>query len=221
MQLSTRASASLGRRLSRCAFCVASATCLILSTPQIIDLNLDNSKATEIEGLTDEYSRLETLSLINVGLQSLRGLPKLPSLKRLELSDNRIHGGLHTLSQNCPSLESLTLSGNKIRDLDALKALQQLPKLRILDLYTCEICSHLDDYRNKVFELLPQLVFLDGFDAENRELPEESDEEEEDDVDDDEGDYEEEEDEDEDGIGASGDVCDDDDGGEAFKKKSS
>lgn len=56
---------------------------------QIKELNLDNSRSTSIVGLTDEFTNLETLSLINVGLISLKGFPKLPNLKKLELSDNR------------------------------------------------------------------------------------------------------------------------------------
>lgn len=56
---------------------------------QIKELNLDNCRSTAIEGLTDEFTALEKLSLINVGLTSLKSFPKLPSLKKLELSDNR------------------------------------------------------------------------------------------------------------------------------------
>lgn len=56
---------------------------------QIKELNLDNCRSTSIEGLTDEFTALEKLSLINVGVTSLKSFPKLPSLKKLELSDNR------------------------------------------------------------------------------------------------------------------------------------
>lgn len=56
---------------------------------QITELNLDNCRSTSIVGLTDEYTALESLSLINVGLTTLKGFPKLPNLKKLELSDNR------------------------------------------------------------------------------------------------------------------------------------
>lgn len=56
---------------------------------QIKELNLDNCRSTSIVGLTDEFCNLEVLSLINVGLTSLKGFPKLPNLRKLELSDNR------------------------------------------------------------------------------------------------------------------------------------
>ena len=50
---------------------------------QVKDLILDNTHATQIEGLTDEYTALESLSLINVGLISLKGFPKLPNLQKV------------------------------------------------------------------------------------------------------------------------------------------
>lgn len=59
-------------------------------SPQITELNLDNCRSTNIVGLTDDFTALEALSLINVGLTTLKGFPKLPNLTRLELSDNRL-----------------------------------------------------------------------------------------------------------------------------------
>ena len=50
---------------------------------QIKELNLDNCRATIIEGLTSDFKNLESLSLINVGLTTLKGLPSLPSLKKV------------------------------------------------------------------------------------------------------------------------------------------
>ncbi|QQP53198.1 Uncharacterized protein FKW44_005579, partial [Caligus rogercresseyi] len=48
----------------------------------ITELNLDNSRATQIEGLTDEYANLSSLSLISVGLTTLKGFPSLPKLQK-------------------------------------------------------------------------------------------------------------------------------------------
>lgn len=47
---------------------------------------------------------------------------------------------------------------------------QNLKNLKSLDLYSCEV-STLDDYRDNVFELLPQLTYLDGYDQEDNEVP--------------------------------------------------
>ncbi|KAK7806021.1 hypothetical protein U0070_021865, partial [Myodes glareolus] len=85
----------------------------------------------QIEGLTDEFVSLEFLSLIS--------LPKLPKLKTLELSDNRIFGGLDRLAEKLPTLTHLNLSGNKLKDISALEPLKKLDCLKSLDLFGCEI----------------------------------------------------------------------------------
>ena len=50
---------------------------------QVVELNLDNCRSTNIVGLTDDYKNLTSLSLINVGLTSLKNFPALPSLKKV------------------------------------------------------------------------------------------------------------------------------------------
>jgi Leucine-rich repeat (LRR) protein len=179
---------------------------------EITNLNLDNCRSTQIIGLTDEFKNLEFLSLINVGLTSLKGFPKLPNLKKLELSDNRLTGGLEVLA-TCPNLKTLNLSGNKIKEVKALEPLKSLANLKSLDLFNCDLTS-IDTYRKKTFEALPQLKFLDGFDVDEKEA-DDSDEdglgsEDEDDDDDEdeeleeEGEGEDSDDEDEDAGDASG-----------------
>lgn len=183
---------------------------------EIAELNLDNCRSQQIEGLTDAYTALESLSIINVGLTSLKGFPKLQNLRKLELSDNRISSGLNNLT-GCVNLTHLSLSGNKIKDFEPLESLKDLANLKSLDLFNCEV-TNAEDYREKVFELLPNLKYLDGYDRDDQEAEddededgvddEEFDEDEEgdddgdDDVDDDEdGDPDEDDDEDEDGLG--------------------
>jgi len=144
---------------------------------QIAELNLDNCRSTSIVGLTDEYSNLEILSLINVGLTTLKGIPALADLRKLELSDNRIASGLDYLLKT-PNLTHLSLSGNKLKDIDTLQPLAKLKNLKSLDLFNCELTTE-KDYRSKVFKLLPQLCFLDGTDASGKEDVEEESEDEE------------------------------------------
>lgn len=119
---------------------------------QVKELVLDNCRSNDgkIEGLTDEFEELEFLSTINVGLMTVAHLPKLKKLKKvsvllhrasmtlrlqdlscfdsfiveqLELSDNRISGGLEVLAEKCPNLTHLNLSGNKIKDLSTIEPL--------------------------------------------------------------------------------------------------
>lgn len=144
---------------------------------QIKELNLDNCRSTTIIGLTDEYTNLEILSLNNVGLTTLKGFPTLPKLRKLELSDNRISNGLNFLN-GCKKLTHLNLSGNKIKDLQTLKPLEEFENLRNLDLFNNDV-TNIEDYRAKVFALHPSLKYLDGYDKDDRE-GEDSDAEEED-----------------------------------------
>jgi len=167
---------------------------------QILDLNLDNCRAKKIEGLTSDFVNLQTLSLINLGLQSLEGFPKLGNLRKLELSDNSISSGLDGLAC-CPNITHLSLSGNKIKDLVILEPLKDLTHLKSLDLFNCEV-TNLEGYREKVFDILKQLVFLDGFDKEEQEQ-EDVDGEEDDNDDDDDNEVDEE--------GSDGSDDDDDD----------
>uniref|UniRef100_F6V8C0 Acidic leucine-rich nuclear phosphoprotein 32 family member n=2 Tax=Macaca TaxID=9539 RepID=F6V8C0_MACMU len=179
------------------------------------ELVLDNCKSNDgkIEGLTAEFVNLEFLSLINVGLISVSNLPKLPKLKKLELSENRIFGGLDMLAEKLPNLTHLNLSGNKLKDISTLEPLKKLECLKSLDLFNCEV-TNLNDYRESVFKLLPQLTYLDGYDREDQEAPdsdaevdgvdeeeedeEGEDEEDEEDEDGEEEEFDEEDDEDED-----------------------
>ncbi|CAG9134108.1 unnamed protein product [Plutella xylostella] len=145
---------------------------------QVKELNLDNCRSTNIVGLTDEYTSLEVLSLNNVGLTTLKGFPTLPKLRKLELSDNRISNGLNFLN-GCKKLSHLNLSGNKIKDLETLKPLEEFENLRNLDLFNNDV-TNIDDYRVKVFALHPSLKYLDGFDKEDREGEDSSAEDEDD-----------------------------------------
>ncbi|XP_001606921.2 acidic leucine-rich nuclear phosphoprotein 32 family member A isoform X2 [Nasonia vitripennis] len=135
---------------------------------EITEFVLDNCRSTNIVGLTDEFVALESLSLINVGLTSLKGFPKLPNLKKLELSDNRISSGLNLLHTS-PKLTHLNLSGNKIKDLDTLQPLKEFKNLKSLDLFNNE-ATNMDNYREKVFSLIPSLRYLDGYDIDDCEV---------------------------------------------------
>ncbi|XP_026127619.1 acidic leucine-rich nuclear phosphoprotein 32 family member B-like [Carassius auratus] len=182
------------------------------------ELVLDNCRSNEgkIEGLTAEFVNLEFLSLINVGLLSVSNLPKLGKLKKLELSDNRISGNLDVLAEKLPNLTHLNLSGNKLKDLSTLEPLKKLDHLKSLDLFNCEV-TNLNDYRESVFRLLPQLTYLDGYDTDDREASDsdgdadgvDDDEDEDGEEDGEEEELDEEEDDDEDEV----EVEDDDDEG--------
>ncbi|XP_044528833.1 acidic leucine-rich nuclear phosphoprotein 32 family member B-like isoform X9 [Gracilinanus agilis] len=186
---------------------------------EVKDLVLDNCSSDDgkIGGLSSEFENLEFLSMINISLVSLANLPKLSRLRKLDLSDNHISGGLEVLAERTPSLAQLNLSRNKIKDINTLEPLKKLPNLKSLDLFNCDV-TMLMSYRESVFDLLPQLTYLDGYSADDKEAPDsdpeadregldsEEEEEEEEELDedviddeDDEDDEDEDEDEDVDG----------------------
>ncbi|XP_028329811.1 putative acidic leucine-rich nuclear phosphoprotein 32 family member C [Gouania willdenowi] len=138
------------------------------SPSEVQELVLDHCRSSDgkMEGLTDEFSNLELLSLINVGLTSMAGVPKLDKLRKLQLNDNRISGGLEVLAEQLVNLTHLDLSGNKFKDIGTLEPLKKLRALRSLDLFNCE-ATNLHTYRESIFKLLPQLVYLDGYDADD------------------------------------------------------
>ena len=87
----------------------------------------------------------------------------------------RISNGLNHLLTS-PKLTSLNLSGNKIKDSEELKPLATLEKLEILDLFNNDVTTT-ENYRNNVFQLIPSLKYLDGFDKRDEEAPSDDDEE--------------------------------------------
>lgn len=47
---------------------------------------------------------------------------------------------------------------------------KDLGTLKSLDLFNCEV-TNLNEYRDNVFKLLPQLTYLDGYDKDDKEAP--------------------------------------------------
>jgi len=123
------------------------------------------------------------LSIINVGLQSLAKFPALPKLRKLYLSDNRLSSGLENL-EGCPNLTLLILAGNKFKSIDEVKPLIKLPKLSILDLMNCEVTT-VNNYRETMFNMLPQLKYLDNADQDDVEKDSDDEDEDEDELEED------------------------------------
>lgn len=94
------------------------------------------------------------------------------------LSYCRIANGLNNLSGSL-KLTNLNLSGNKIKDLEELNALADFKTLTVLDLFNNELTTSTENYREKIFSLIPSLVYLDGYDAQDVECVSEGDDEDE------------------------------------------
>jgi len=57
---------------------------------KIKELILDNCTASSITGLSSDFESLETFKLIDAGLTSLKGFPKLTNLKKVKIKPNSI-----------------------------------------------------------------------------------------------------------------------------------
>eukprot|EP00088_Acartia_fossae_P032327 TRINITY_DN33106_c0_g1_i1.p1 TRINITY_DN33106_c0_g1~~TRINITY_DN33106_c0_g1_i1.p1 ORF type:complete len:238 (+),score=107.68 TRINITY_DN33106_c0_g1_i1:55-768(+) len=180
---------------------------------EITELDLSNCKTGgEIDGLNEEFSALEHLDLQNASLTNIKLFPKLANLKKLDLSGNRLSKGLEVL-KDCPKLTSLSLTNNKFKDMETLKPLSEL-QITQLDVDGNEFPEPKDEFRKKVFEMLPSLLLLDGANKDGVEEDNSDDDDDEEDDEDDSGDEEESEDEDGPGLSAlydnTADLDDDD-----------
>ncbi|KAF9981473.1 hypothetical protein BGZ65_003895, partial [Modicella reniformis] len=87
----------------------------------------------------------------------------------LMLADNQLVNGFEALAEaDLQSLVRLDLSGNLISNLDVLKPLVALGNLQHLMLAENDVAE--DDYSDYVFEILPQLISVDGFDRDGTEI---------------------------------------------------
>jgi len=180
---------------------------------ELEDLNLDNleiGKFTKaLTGKLEKLKELATLTINECSLESLAGFPKLPNLIRLEAFNNQFKGtDIKILVDKIPKVKALFLGENQINEFDEITSLSTLKELTHLDLSSTKL-SEKDDYRTKVFAMIPSLEVLDDLDKEGN--PVEYDDEEgepdegeqyepdgdDDEPEEDEVDYEEDEDDDE------------------------
>ncbi|KAG0230182.1 hypothetical protein B0O80DRAFT_436647 [Mortierella sp. GBAus27b] len=120
----------------------------------------------------DHFQNLVKLSMSSSQCHSLEAFPNLPLLRSLMLADNLLVEGFEALAEaDLQNLVRLDLSGNKISNLDVLKPLVALGNLQHLMLAENEaVVANQDDYRDTVFEILPQLITIDGLDRDGTEI---------------------------------------------------
>merc|ERR1719342_1006478 len=108
--------------------------------------------------------------------------------------------GLEVL-KDCLKLKTLNLSNNKFKELSTIEPLKNLEGLTHLDIEGNEFEDA--DIKNKIFKILPNLVYLDGVDKDGNEAK--SDDEDDEDLEDEESEEDEEdsESEEDDGPGLS------------------
>jgi len=102
------------------------------------------------------------LSLNCCNIKEVQCLPKLPNITSLELESNYIQQiDCNEIVKCFPNLELLCLSGNPLKNINDLKPLTKLPSLNELIIQYTHI-SEVENYRGRLFEMLPQVSVIDG-----------------------------------------------------------
>ena len=118
----------------------------------------DEKKALE------KYVNLIHLSFNNIGLKSLKNLPRLKNLYYLSLNNNELTGDdFYILKELYPNLNKLKISGNIIEKMDNLLQLKPL-KLRKIEVKENPFSIGNDKYKKKLFDMLPTLKIIDQTD---------------------------------------------------------
>lgn len=102
---------------------------------------------------------VKNLNLWGNEIDDVKLLRQMPNVEVLSLSLNKIS----TLKEfgNCPKLQELYLRKNNITDISEVKYLANLQNLKILWLLD-NPCSEIDNYREIVIKMLPNLTKLDN-----------------------------------------------------------
>jgi Leucine-rich repeat (LRR) protein len=137
--------------------------------PQLVELKLSNSYISSLRDLGTTFYRLEVMWLVKTHLRELDGLSGFPSLKELYAAFNAVQNLSGVLLNN--SLEVLDLEGNEIADMDELSYMSGCDSLYALTLEGNPISREVR-YRERVFEVLPQLMTLDEMTREQATLEE-------------------------------------------------
>ena len=114
------------------------------------------------------HAPAKQLKLVGRDMESLAPFPKLLELEELDLSDNKLANDLEALIESTPMLSKLDLTGNKFSDIESLKPLAKLENLHNLSVFDCPLTT-IETYRKEIYELLPNLILLDGFDKNEKE----------------------------------------------------
>ena len=109
-----------------------------------------------------KYSDITEIKKLNIwgeDIEDISIISKMINLEKLSLSSNKI-SALSSIS-NCLNLRELYLRNNNIITFEELNHLRHLLNLKVLWLEGNPICDDIL-YREKVLNLLPQVIFLDN-----------------------------------------------------------
>ena len=123
-------------------------------------LVLRANKISVIENLELTKDQYACIDLSSNDIARLDGVPRLPHLRTLLLSDNKVVRISASSIDNVPNLISLILTRNHLGSLHAIQPLFRLQKLERLSLLDNPV-TELADYRKIILKMIPSLKFLD------------------------------------------------------------
>ena len=106
-----------------------------------------------------DITEIRKLNLYAEDLLDVSLISKMPNIEVLSLSSNQI-SSLSPLT-NCLNVREIYLRNNNIDSFKELNHLKHLLNLKVLWLEGNPICNDIN-YREKVFNILPQVIFLDN-----------------------------------------------------------
>jgi Leucine-rich repeat (LRR) protein len=118
--------------------------------------------------ILEKYSSVDSLSFSGCGLKNLENFPALENLARLDLTNNQISKGLHHL-KHLEGIMQIDLENNKIADLEEFKHLAGLESLMSIMVQGNPVAQD-ENYRQKLFSIIPSLQVVDGFDSKGEEV---------------------------------------------------
>jgi acidic leucine-rich nuclear phosphoprotein 32 family protein A/C/D len=135
---------------------------------EIEELILDNlfSSITQFskeQKLTlSQYNNLFHLSLNNLGISSLENFPLIPNLLILEIKQNKLTGNdFDIIPKLYPNIYKLKISYNFIKTIKPFKHFQK-SNIKKIEVSGNEFIIKVENYRNELFNLLPELMIIDG-----------------------------------------------------------
>jgi len=135
----------------------------------------------EIKNYMEKFTNVTKLSLNMCLLKNLTFIPLFKNLVEIELSDNHLQGKDIQIISQFQLLNQIKIANNKIENFSDLEPLSKLRDLSFLDLSENPVIKT-KDYRKKLYEMIPTLVYLDMIDKNGKsyeDFEEEEDEKEE------------------------------------------
>ncbi|BFY99365.1 hypothetical protein BsWGS_02405 [Bradybaena similaris] len=124
------------------------------------ELDLRGYRIPVIENLGATLDQFDTIDFTDNDIRKLDKFPLLKRLKHVLLSNNRIVRISDNLQENLPSLESLILTNNSLKELSDIDPLSTITTLKYLSLLGNPVAAK-KNYRYYVIHKIPSLRVLD------------------------------------------------------------